>query len=187
MRTNKLDVMRYLSVASVLLLLVMLVAGCNEGKVPTATQIDSSIENPIEALSKKNVIHHVSVGGADVCVDISIGLKPGCDGNFSLVANMKADGSVQGQYTDQFGHGNGGFHASVNCLSVNGNEAWISGVITSGNSQGNDLTGFPVITRVVDNGTSGDQISFSFIGDSTSCLDEPDFPLFDLTGQVTVW
>jgi len=148
--------------------------------------IDSSIENPTEALSKNNVVHHVSVGGADVCVDISIGLKPGCDGNFSLVANEKADGSVKGQYTDQFGNGNGGFQATVNCLSVNGNEAWVSGVITSGNFQGFDLTGFPVITRVADNGTSGDQISFSFIGNATSCLAEPNLPLLNLTGQVTV-
>ena len=136
----------------VTLLVIIPFLGCGN-----QSPIDSSLENPTEALSKNNVVHHVSVGGADICVDISVGLKPGCDGNFSLVANEKTDGSVGGQYTDQFGHGNGGFHATVNCLSVNGNEAWVSGVITSGNFQGFDLTGFPVITRVADNGTSGDQ------------------------------
>jgi hypothetical protein len=160
----------------------LLVLSCENAPNPTAVPLS---ENPSGALSKNNVIHHVSVGGSDICV--AFGLKSGCDGNFSLVANMKADGSVKGQYTDQFGHGNGGFHATVTCLSVNGNEAWVSGVITSGNFQGFDLTGLPVITKVMDNGTSGDQISFSFIGDPTSCSDQPDFPLLDMTGQVTVW
>ena len=163
-------------------ILGLFVLGCEKpADVPTTGQ--SEISDP-SALSKGPVVHHVSVGGADVCV--SFGLHAGCDGNFSLVANEKADGSVTGQYTDQFGHGNGGFHATVNCLSVYGNEAWVSGVVTHGNFQGFDLTGLPVITRVADNGTSGDQISVSFIGDTTSCLDEPDLPLFDMTGQVTV-
>ena len=137
------------------------------------------------SLSKGRIIHHVSVGGADICIDF-FGTHPGCDGNFSLVANEDSEGNVSGQYVDQFGHGNGGFHATVTCLSVNGNEAWVSGVITSGNLQGTDLTGFPVITKVVDNGTSGDQISFSFIGDPTSCSDQPNRPVYNLTGQVTV-
>ncbi len=186
MKTNKPDVKRHLSLASVLFLLVIFMAGCSDEDAPTAALIDPSIEKSTEVLSKNNVVHHVSVGGADVCVDSNIGLKPGCDGNFSLTANMKADGSVKGQYTDQFGHGNGGFHATINCLSVNGNEAWVSGVITSGNFQDFDFTGLPVITRAADNGTSGDQLSISFIGDPTSCTDEPDLPLLSLTGQVTV-
>lgn len=135
-------------------------------------------------------VHHVSVGGADICVDFTMPLPgdhPGCDGNFSLVANMDADGNVTGQYTDQFGHGNGGFHATVNCLSVVGNEAWVSGVITTGNIQGFDLAGFPVITRVQDNGKSGDKISFSWIGDPTNCNVQFQYPLFGMTGQVKVW
>ena len=48
----------------------------------------------------------------------------------------------------------------------------------------------PVITRVRDNGTSQndppDEISFSWIGDSRSCVEQPgDLPLFALPqGQV---
>jgi len=146
----------------------MLVTGCNEDVAPTG---NSSIENPTGVLSKNPVIHRVSVGGADICE--AFGNHTGCDANFSLVAIQKEDGSVSGQWRDSFGHGNGGFHATVTCLSVNGNEAWVSGVITSGNLLDFDLTGLPVITRVLDNGNSGDKIGFSDIGNTTSCLDEP--------------
>ena len=34
------------------------------------------------------VIHHASLGGADVCE--AFGLPPGCDANFSLAANLHA-------------------------------------------------------------------------------------------------
>jgi hypothetical protein len=170
---------------SILLLLLISVTGCNEEAAPTTALVDSSIENPTGVLSKGRVIHRVSVGGADICE--AFGAHTGCDANFSLVAIEKADGSVSGQWQDSFGHGNGGFHATITCLSVNGKEAWVSGVITSGNAGDTDLTGLPVITRVKDNGKSGDQISFSFIGDLTSCFEEPDLPLNNLThGQVKV-
>src|SRR5512133_1604093 len=93
-------------------------------------------------------VHHVSVGGHDQDP------TGNTDANFSLVANQFSDGSVTGEYTDQFGQGQGGFHAQINCLFVNGNEAWVSGFITSGTFGGVDLTGLPVITRVQDNGKS---------------------------------
>ena len=55
-------------------------------------------------------LHRVSFGGPDACE--GFGLQPGCDANLSLVAIEQADGSVIGQYSDQFGDGNGGFHAA---------------------------------------------------------------------------
>ena len=79
-----------------------------------------------------------------------------------------------------------------NRISVAGNEAWVSGVITKGSIPGADLAGLPVITRVRDNGTSQndppDEISFSFIGDPRSCVEQPaDLPLFGIPqGQVVV-
>ena len=137
------------------------------------------------------VIHRVHVGGPDICD--AVGQKPGCDANFSLVALEFANGKVAGQYTDRFGDltGSGGFHARIDCISVAGNDAWVSGVITKGKLGGVDLAGQPVITRVRDNGTSNndppDQISFSFIGNSTSCLSQPNLPLFAVPqGQVVV-
>ena len=82
----------------------------------------ASATSPIE--------HRVSVGTPDACLHLA-GTHPGCDGNFSLTAIKRTDGSVSGQYTDRFAHGDG-FHAVVDCLVVDGNQAWVSGVITSG-------------------------------------------------------
>jgi len=186
MKTNKLQAMRYLSVSCVLLLLVMFVTGCSEEAAPTAALIDSSIENPI-ALSKNNVLHRVTVGGAD-----SEEFPPGTDANFSLVAIEKANGSVSGQWQDTFGGGGEGIHVAVDCMNVVGNGAVIGGVITNGSS-GGDVSGQRALTAVVDNGTSAndpaDQISFSFIDDNRDCnnLTPDDFPLFDTNnGQVKV-
>jgi hypothetical protein len=149
------------------------------------------------ALAMGPVIQHVSAGGPDAC--IAFGFEhPGCDGNFSLTANVYADGSMSGQYSDRFARGDG-FHAVIDCVSVAGNEAWVSGVITSGTftdpDTGDvfDLTGLPVSTRVRDNGTSAndpaDQISFSVIGEgfAAPCTDQAMYDLFDAPqGQVVI-
>jgi hypothetical protein len=131
------------------------------------------------------VVHQVSVGGPDQDVTAHT------DANFSLVAIQYGDGHVSGQWTDQFGQGQGGIHVAVNCVFVAGNQAWISGIITQGNINGTDLSGLPAITRVQDNGKSAndppDTISFSFIGVATPCTAAPPLPLFPMTdGQVTV-
>ncbi len=139
------------------------------------------------------VVHRVSVGGPDACAGFPGGpFSPGCDANFSLVAIQYADGSVSGQYTDRFPQGDG-FHAVVDCVFVDGNDAWISGVISHGTSGGVDLSGMPVSTRVRDNGTSAnstsDQIGYSLIGEdfASSCEDQADAELFDAPqGQVKV-
>ncbi len=131
------------------------------------------------------VLHQVSVGGHDQ--------DPAghTDANFSLVAVQHGNGTVTGQWSDQFGQGDGGIHVQVNCLFVQGNEAWVSGIISSGNVGGVDVSGLPVVTRVQDNGKSAndppDAISFSFIGVAAACTTTPNLPLFPMTdGQVTV-
>jgi hypothetical protein len=142
------------------------------------------------AVFADGVIHHVSAGSPDICA--GFGARPGCDANFSLVATQYADGSVTGVFVDVFGKGFGGTRAVIDCLSVVGNEAWVSGVIISGHADGFDLTGLPISTRVVDNGTSTndppDQAGFSRRGDQAYlCTDQPDDDLFDLLqGQVSV-
>ncbi len=188
MITNKLNIMRYLSVTSVLLLLVISVNGCNEDAAPTE---NSSIENPNGVLSKGRVIHHVSLGGADICE--ALGEPTGCDANFSLVANEKADGSVSGQWQDTFVGGGEGIHVAIDCINVIDNGAIVGGVITHGTVGGFDVSGLRAITAVVDNGTSAndppDQLSFSFVDDNRDCnnLTLDDFSLIDLThGQVKV-
>ncbi len=129
------------------------------------------------------VQHVVSVGGPDQDATNHT------DANFSLVAIQYGDGSVKGQWTDQFGQGQGGIHVAINCLFVQGNQAWVSGFITSGTFGGVDLSGLPVITRVQDNGggNTPDAISFSFIGNAAACTTAPNLPLQPMSsGQVKV-
>ena len=129
------------------------------------------------------VTHTVSAGGPDICQ--AVGLRPGCDANFSLSAIQYADGSVTGTFTDRFGRF-GGAHGVIDCLSVVGNEAWASGVITSGLADG------PWSIRLRDSGTSAnqppDQFSLGHVGDrAIPCTAHPDYELFDAPeGQVTV-
>jgi len=139
------------------------------------------------------VVHRVSVGSADVAL-----FPPGTDANFSLVATEAANGTVLGEWHDQFGgHGDGApfvgsfVHIRITCLEVEGNDAWVSGLITVASKDLDFLVGLPAITQVRDNGTSGDpadQVSFTNIADSADdCQLKPGLPLFDLNnGQATV-
>lgn len=129
-----------------------------------------------------NVVHRVTGGGADF-------FAPGFDANWSLVAIQYADGSVKGHLTDAFGHGNGGIHVEINCLEVDGNTAWASGVAKGGLYDGRTW-----LAQVVDNGRSAkdpaDLISFSLLTLEESTLDcHARLPqdLFERRkGQVTV-
>jgi len=168
---------------------VALAVACNEPTTPFATRSDQSSLGSIlaSAQSSNAVIHRVSVGGSDQDVTLNT------DANFSLIASQKADGSVQGEWSDQFGQGQGGVHVDVNCLVVQGNQAWIGGIIRSGSTGqgGVDLSGLAALTRVADLGKSAndapDVISFTFIGLAVQCTAQPNLPLFAMTGgQVTV-
>ena len=158
--------------------------GCSEQQNPTAPVADDPSVSPLIS-ARGPVTHRVSVGSPD-----SEFFPPGSDANFSLVAIEYADGSVLGHWQDTFfGRGipAGPLHIAIDCLHVDGNEAWVSGVITTPAAP----SGIPVITRVADNGKSRndplDQISFSRLFDGTPCTDAPPLPLFDLNGgQVTV-
>ena len=150
--------------------------------------------DPVEASPQsRRVVHHVSAGGPDACG--AIGFEhPGCDGNWSLTVIEYSDGTVSGQYNDRFANGDG-VHAVIDCLRVEGNQAWVSGVVTHGRftdpdtGEEFDPSGLPFSTTVKDNGTSAgdppDQISFTFLG--LTCNDNFDFPLLDTPqGQVRV-
>jgi hypothetical protein len=175
--------MKRLSVTVAALTLVAL--GC-DASAPTTPP--SSISAPGGALfagEGNGVVHRATVGGHD------LDLAENTDANFSLVAIEHRNGEVTGQWTDQFGQGEGGIHVTVNCLRVIGNNAWVSGIIKSGSFGGVDFTGLPAITRVADLGTSHndppDAISFSFIGNPTPCTAAPPLPLLPMTdGQVKV-
>jgi hypothetical protein len=175
--------MKRLSVTLAALTLVAL--GCDPAAPTTPPSSMSVRGGPLVASQGNGVVHRVTVGGHDADI------FGHTDANFSLVAIEHGNGDVTGQWTDQFGQGDGGIHVEVNCLRVIGNNAWVSGIVKSGNFNGVDVTGQPVITRVADFGTSNDDppdaISFSFIGLAIPCTAAPQLPLLPMTdGQVKV-
>jgi hypothetical protein len=135
------------------------------------------------------VVHRVSVGSPDICYPD----RPGCDANLSILAIEYADGSVKGELTDSWRFG-GYYNAEIYCLTVDGNEAWVSGVIKAGETPGGyDLRGIHVFTRVKDMGTSAndppDQLAFvGFSFNEIDCTAPPfDLDLYDVPqGQVIV-
>jgi hypothetical protein len=136
---------------------------------------------------QRGVLQSVHVGGPDACA--AFGLDPGCDGNFSLNARKYADGTVRGQWTDSFGNGTG-MKAEIDCLYVEGNEAWVSGHVKVTNSPF-FFVGQPVTTRVQDNGTSAndlpDATSFTIRFDAPCTDARRDYPLFAYPqGQATI-
>ena len=147
---------------------------------------------PVAGASASRVVHRATAGGPDFCE--AFGLPPGCDANFSLTALQMADGSVTGEYHDQFSDpisGIRGIHVAVDCLNVIGNQAWVSGVITHSRIPG--AVGLDVVSTVVDNGRSAndpaDEISFAIFGTGIDCNAAPafGFPLFSVPqGQVVV-
>jgi len=135
------------------------------------------------------IVHRVSVGGPDACA--AFGFEhPGCNANFSLIAIERSDGSVTGHLIDRLGKDDG-FHAVINCLVVDGNNAWASGVVIQGHIGTTSQVGRPVVTRVQDNGTSKkdpvDKISYSWLGDARPCTMKLNYQLLDAPdGQVKV-
>jgi len=184
---------------------LLLLAAC--GREPVAPDGSSPSQQPVLASTGNGVVQRVTVGSNDICD--ALGLSAGCDANFSLVANKWADGSVAGQWEDQFGKdGNGeqlgGVHVAVDCLEIDDYAigtyswpiAWIGGIVTQSSSPYFSV-GDGVVTVVLDRGTSAgdpfaDLLSFttplSATG-ATSCLDRPDLPAFPgygFTGQVVI-
>jgi hypothetical protein len=173
--------MKRLSVTLVALTLVAL--GCDPAAPTTPPSSMSAPDGPL--FNGNGVVHRATVGGHDADI------FGNTDANFSLVALEHGDGTITGEWTDQFGQGEGGVHITVNCLHVVGNEAWVSGIVTHGTAGGVDFTGQPAGTRVADFGKSHndppDAISFTFLGDPTPCTAAPPYELLTMTdGQVKV-
>ena len=152
----------------------LLIIGCDKpGPMPTA------LSAPTTTLAERGgVEHRVSVGSHDFS-------DPGTNANFSLIAIQHADGTVTGQWSDQFGHGDGGLHIAVDCLLIVGNRAFIGGEVTESNIDAQ--VGTRAFTSVQDNGTSAhdppDEISYSYVGLASTFRCPPILvPLFPLSG-----
>jgi hypothetical protein len=111
------------------------------------------------------LVHFVSAGGPDIADPDFPGSGPGFDKNFSLVAFKYSDGTSAGVLVDRWSGGPGlGLRAQIDCVHVVGNTAWMTGVVTQGNTldlYGNvvSLAGYYVRTRVQDNGDNTDPLN----------------------------
>ena len=148
----------------------------------TLTQPNASdaqlVEAQFGAQRGNPVVQRLTVGGADA---VAYG-PPGSDANFSLIALERADGTVTGQLHDEWGKG-AGFHATVDCLSVDGNTAWVSGTVTK--SVVSDFVGRTVNVQVRDGGDAGDDmISPAFFYLPFTCVDHFDFEGYGLLFPV---
>src|SRR2546427_6835341 len=96
----------------------LLAVACTEPSAPLDARTSRSSLGGISASSTSGngVVHRVSVGGSDQDATLNT------DANFSLVALEKGDGTISGEWSDQFGQGQGGVHVDVNCLRVVGNQ-----------------------------------------------------------------
>ncbi len=108
---------------------------------------------------------------------------------FAFTAKNRADGSTQGQYQVNNRDAAGSReHGTVTCLEVDGNDAWIGGVITHSSIPGRE--GTRRVFRVVDNGEGSDdppdQASPLIMGDAlVTCRTRPippALPVQDLEG-----
>ena len=116
-------------------------------------------------LAQSSIVNFVSVGGPDIADPDFPGSGPGFDKNFSLVAFKYEDGTAAGVLVDRWTGGPGlGLRAEIDCVHVVGNTAWVTGVVTQGNTldaNGNpvSLAGYYVRTRVQDNGDNTDPLN----------------------------
>lgn len=99
------------------------------------------------------------------------------------------DGTVEGWY-HALSRGPGGAHVRVRieCLHVDGNQAWASGVVVAAVNP--DNIGRPYAVRVIDNGEGAnaapDEVGSARFMDY-DCTTEPDIPLRQLTdGNIQV-
>jgi len=120
-------------------------------------------------------------GGGHFQVEFTTALR-----TFAFTAKNRADGSIQGQYQVNNRDVSGSReHGTVTCLEVDGDQAWIGGVITHSSIPGRE--GTPRVFRVIDNGEgSGDPPDFASyfaFGDAlVTCDARPMLPGQDLEG-----
>jgi hypothetical protein len=148
--------------------------------------IRSLSATPLDATSSATGVAHVVLSDRD---------DPLCGGTCAQRMTMNAvaadDGGAVGQF-ELFSEEGGGIrvHGSINCLSAEGNEAQLGGVITQSDIP--DLIGLQVTWLVVDNGEgqgSPDQTTDLF-GDrdcESELRSHPRFALFDvIQGNIQV-
>ena len=108
---------------------------------------------------------------------------------FAFIARNRADGTTTGEYqVDNQSVSGSRERGIVTCLEVDGNQAWIGGVITHSTIPGRE--GTARVFRVIDRGDGEppDQASLLIVGDATvTCHTRPLLPVEDLDeGRIQV-
>lgn len=134
--------------------------GCDAAVEPTAPELA-----PQFAKSPNAVVHSVTAGGQ---VDYTDVFGSGHE-VYGFTASVDGDGNVKGSFQSHWVSDGGTlrFAMDITCLSVNGNQAWLGGVITRSNDDYLPV-GFEFRWRVVDNGegknAAPDQLSYFLYG-----------------------
>jgi len=151
---------------SLMLLIALFAVSCEDSPTQPSASDSQLVEAQFDAQSGNPVVRRVTVGGAD---GAAYG-PPGSDANFSLVALERTDGTVTGQIQDAW-YQDSGFHATLDCMSVDGNDVWLSGTVTK--STYAPFLGRTVNVQVRDGGDAGeDMISPAFFFLPATCVDQ---------------
>ncbi len=184
MTTNKLNIMMYLFVSCILLLLVISVTGCNEGSGPTENS-----SAPVDAGSILNKGTGPSATGSAILSEEDLF---GYFQNFSFQAQENPDGSITGSIEFKCRiPGSGRVHGTIDCMTIEGNQATMSGFATH-----SDIEGYPPGSffwfRVIDNGegdnSPADQFSDIWgVPEGHPCTESLTGDMFDIeNGNVQV-
>ena len=155
--------MKIAKISLVFLLATLFIAGCNNGDQLLSPVENDGSTNNIDAFAKKgNAIQSVSGSGSFVDTQ-------GDWRTFSFNAKLYADGTVKGQWQRVNHRENASeskSHGAVTCLTVDGNQAWLSGIATSGlfSEEPNNGVFWTVIDNGQGNSSAVDQMSLQFVG-----------------------
>ena len=144
----KSNIMKYLPFLSLILLLFISLTACNEETGPTEQSSSEQLAGDIngDALNKSN---GPSANGQAI---LSKEVLYGYFQNFSFHARKDKDGSIKGSIEFKCRQPwSGRVHGRIDCMTIEGNQATISGFATH-----SDIEGYPPGSffwfRVVDNG-----------------------------------
>jgi len=153
--------------------LAALFAACDSPADPAA----HALANPRFERSANAIQHQVTGGGE---LDVAA-LFPGADKEtYGFSATVDFAGNVRGEMAINFSD-TAPFHLEVTCLSVNGHDAWIGGVVTQTHDENAIPVGLEMWVRVRDNGNAAngvpDQMGFFRFAPANFCALQRPAPL----------
>lgn len=153
--------MKKLPRAALTLVFAISFAGCE-----SSTIVEPDMD-PSFARSGSAPVQSVSGGGT---VDVTAGRS-----TYAFHASINGAGAVKGKFELHFSSSPTQVHGDVTCLVIDGNQAWLGGVITRSNDEGAFGVGGEIVWSAEDNGegknADPDRVSAFFGGlDADVCL-----------------